>query len=388
MTYSIQIPTHIDLSLERITQVLHKLGDPHRKIPEVIHVAGTNGKGSTIAFLKAILEGEGKVAHVYTSPHLIRPNERIQIAGQDIKDDLLDDYISRIQKIEGGIELSYFEELTVATFLAFSEHPADYCLIEVGLGGRLDATNVIIPVVSVITSISYDHQDYLGDTIEAISKEKAGIIKEGIPVVCALQRYNSAREVVIQQAQILGSPFSEPMIMSPDVVLSLKGGHQYENAATAVAIAEILLRKDGRDFYPHLQHSYWPGRLQKIFDNHDIWVDGAHNEGGIKALLSEVRRWKDEGRSIVLAVSQLSNRPEELLIPLFDEAIEIYHIDMQQDDRFQRKPDRAKKSFSVDEALSYFMQPQYNNYRILFTGSLYMVGEVLNKREKINDCIK
>ncbi len=388
MTYSIQIPTNIDLSLGRILTVLQCLGNPQDKLPPIIHVAGTNGKGSTIAFLRAILEGEGYTAHQYTSPHMIRVNERINIAGNDISDDLLQAYIERIRGIANEINLSYFEELTVAAFLAFSEHPADFCLIEVGLGGRLDATNVIVPALVIITSISYDHQNYLGETIVEIATEKAGIIKPNIPVICARQQYPVVKQLIADKSNRMGGQAIFSTFLPKTLPLGLLGEHQYENAATAVKAAETLLRENGENFHAYLCNAQWPGRLEKLFGNYDIWVDGAHNQGGIEALLKELHKWAADKKNIILAVSQLSNRSEELLYPLFDKADEIYHIDMGQGDRFREKPNKAKKSLPLKEALSYFMQPKYNNSRILFTGSLYMVGEILNIREIINGNIK
>ncbi|MBW8310229.1 MAG: bifunctional folylpolyglutamate synthase/dihydrofolate synthase [Candidatus Paracaedibacteraceae bacterium] len=388
MTYSIQVPTNIDLSLERISRVLQNLGNPQDKLPPIIHVAGTNGKGSTIAFLRAILEGEGYAVHGYTSPHMMRVNERINIAGTHISDDLLDAYIHHIRAVSTGLDLSYFEELTVAAFLAFSEHPADFCLIEVGLGGRLDATNVIHSDLVIITSISYDHQNYLGETITEIATEKAGIIKSNVPVICAPQKYTAVGQLISDKSHIMGGQAIFPTPLSGTIPLGLLGEHQYENAATALKAAEILLRENNENFYAHLCKAQWPGRLEKLFDTHDIWVDGAHNQGGIEALLKELQKWTADKNNIILAVSQLSNRSEELLYPLFDIADKVYHIDMGQGNRFREKPPRAKKSLPLKEALSYFMQPKYNSSRILFTGSLYMVGEILNIREIINGNIK
>jgi dihydrofolate synthase/folylpolyglutamate synthase len=388
MTYSIQVPSNIDLSLERISTVLKALENPQDKLPPIVHVAGTNGKGSTIAFLRAILEGEGYTVHGYTSPHLMRVNERINIAGTNISDDLLNTYIQRIRAAVNGIELSYFEELTVAAFLAFSDHPADFCLIEVGLGGRLDATNVVQPALGIVTSISYDHQNYLGETITEIASEKAGIIKNTIPIVCAHQKYPEVKQIISAKSKAKGGSTISPTPIQRTVSLGLLGDHQYENAATAIKAAEILLHKNGNHFYSHLPKAQWPGRLQKLFKEHDIWVDGAHNEGGMEVLLKELKKWALDKKTIVLAISQLSNRSEELLHSLFEITDEIYHIDMGQGDRFRGPPLKAKKTLSLQEALSYFMQPEYNSSRILFTGSLYMVGEILNMREIISGNIK
>ena len=176
------------LGLERITTLLERLGNPHRALPPVFHVAGTNGKGSTCAFLRAAMEADGKTVHVFTSPHLVRFNERIRVAGQLISDDALARYLERVLDIAEGVNASFFEVTTAAAFLAFAEHPADACIVEVGLGGRLDATNVIAnPVVCGIAQLGIDHQAFLGDTLAAIAAEKAGIAKQGAALVT--QRY-------------------------------------------------------------------------------------------------------------------------------------------------------------------------------------------------------
>ncbi len=383
MTYTIQIPDSIDLTLDRMIKALDRLSNPHLSIPPIIHVAGTNGKGSTIAFMRAILEGEGKTVHVYTSPHLVRVNERIVIAGQKITDTLLKELFLQVKA--AAPDLSYFEELTCIAFLAFSKIPADYVLLEVGLGGRLDATNVISPHVSVITSISLDHQDYLGTTIAAIAREKAGIIKDVKPVVLARQPYPEAREMISSLARQKKCPLIESPPLQ-NVELGLNGDHQYENAATAICVAKILL--GDKDYTPHLQKACWPGRLQQLSICPDIWVDGAHNEDGVRALTHELQQWKNEGHSLVLCIAQLSNRDQDILNPALALADEIIHIDMQQGDRFNPKPDFAKKSFTPEQALLHFQQDAYNNTRIVFMGSLYMVGETIKMWEYVNGCNK
>lgn len=379
----IQIPDKIDLTLDRMVQALDRLGNPQSSLPPVIHVAGTNGKGSTIAFMRAILEGEGKTVHVYTSPHLVRVNERIVIAGQQITDISLEELSLQVKA--AAPDLSYFEELTCIAFLAFSKIPADYVLLEVGLGGRLDATNVISPHVSVITSISLDHQDYLGNTIEDIATEKAGIIKDGKPVVLARQHYPEAREIISTVAHQKKCSLTEPQPLQ-NIELGLKGDHQYDNAATAVCVAKILL--GDKDYTGHLKKANWPGRLQQLSKHPDIWVDGAHNEDGIRMLTHELQQWKKEGHSLVLCIAQLSNRDQNILNPALALADEIIHIDMQQGDRFNPKPDFAKKSFTPEQALLHFQQDAYNNTRIVFMGSLYMVGETIKMWEYLNGCNK
>ena len=175
-------PKKIDLGLGRIERVLKTLGNPHLKLPPAVHIAGTNGKGSTTAFLRAMIEAQGKTAHIYTSPHLVRFNERMTLASKEISDDILLDVLERVMDANGGQPLSFFEATTAAAFLAFSEHHADYALIEVGLGGRYDATNVFDPAASIITPVNYDHAEFLGRDLAGIAREKAGIIKDHVPV--------------------------------------------------------------------------------------------------------------------------------------------------------------------------------------------------------------
>lgn len=383
MTYAIQIPENIDLSLERISFALSQLGDPHLLIPPTLHVAGTNGKGSTIAFLRAILEGEGKTVHVFTSPHLVCVNERIVIAGQEIPDELLGELSHKVKSITP--DLSYFEELTCISFLAFSKNPADYVLFEVGLGGRLDATNVVKPCLSIITSISLDHQDYLGNTICDIAQEKAGIIKSDVPVIIAQQPYAEALTVLHEAAIKKQSPVIESLPLK-NISLGLNGEHQYSNAATAIATAKELF--GDKDYTHHLKNARWPGRLQRLSLCPDIWIDGAHNEDGIRQIAKEINRWKETGLRIVLCISQLSNRDPEILQLALSLADEVIHIDMQQGNRFHPKSDWAEKSFTPEQALLHFREDAYNNTRILFIGSLYMIGEILKTWEESNGCNK
>lgn len=378
-----QIPDTIDLTLGRVTQALNRLGDPHLSMPPVIHVAGTNGKGSTIAFLKAILEGEGKRVHVYTSPHLVRVNERIVIAGQQITDDLLDKFSYEIKSV--APDLSYFEHLTCVAFLAFSRMPADYVLMEVGLGGRLDATNVVSPIICAITSISLDHQDYLGDTVTQIAREKAGILKNGKPVVLAKQFYPEVRDVIVGVADHLHCLLIDAPTINK-TTLGLVGDHQYDNAATAVCVAQILL--GDKDYTAHLRNAHWRGRLQQLSTKPDIWVDGAHNEEGVRVLAQELLKWKSCGECLVLCIAQLSNRPHDIMTPALNLADEVIHINMQQGDRFHPKPDFVEKSFTCEQALLHFKEDAYNNTRILFMGSLYMVGEILKTWEYSDGCNK
>jgi len=251
-------PQLIDLSLGRIERLLEKLGNPHKKLPPVIHIAGTNGKGSTTAFLKAMLEAAGLRVHVYTSPHLVRFHERISLADVDgrsrpISEPNLVDLLTRVQRVNAGESITFFEITTAAAFLAFSEVPADVVLLEVGLGGRLDATNVVShPALTIITPIALDHSDKLGDTLAEIAREKAGILKRGVPAIIS-QQEDEALDVIRQRALDVGAPvvawgyhfdayeqrgrlvFQQENILLDLPKPSLIGRHQIINAGTTVA---------------------------------------------------------------------------------------------------------------------------------------------------------
>ena len=217
-------PKGFDLSLDRITRLLDVLGNPHRKLPPVIHVAGTNGKGSVTAFSRALLEAGGYSAHVHTSPHLVNWHERYRIGvkggrGQLVDDAVFAEAVRRVADANAGQHITVFEILTAVTFILFSEHPADAAIIEVGLGGRFDATNVISdPAVSVIMPISLDHQPYLGDRIELIAAEKAGIMKAGLPVVIGHQEYDAALDVLMSTAERLHCPVSYTHLTLPTIL--------------------------------------------------------------------------------------------------------------------------------------------------------------------------
>ncbi len=294
----------IDLRLDRMWAVLEALGNPHHRLPPAIHVAGTNGKGSTIAFLKAMYEAQGYRVHRYTSPHLCKFNERIELAGAAISDALLHDYLLRVRDVALAHRATFFESTTAAAFLAFSEHEADLLLLEVGMGGRLDATNVIsYPLATVITPVGMDHMEFLGADLTAIAAEKAGIIKPGVPCVVAEQA-TAAGNVIHAKADELGAPLymcgwewsysvtregftlharEDHLLPAP----SLAGEHQYGNAATA-AITAMLLRSHlpvaDSAIAAGIKQAIWPARLQTLRQGMlvDAWrgsvvLDGGHN---------------------------------------------------------------------------------------------------------------
>ncbi|MFT7045023.1 MAG: dihydrofolate synthase/folylpolyglutamate synthase, partial [Celeribacter sp.] len=308
-------PKVIDLVLDRVWRLLDALDNPQNKLPPVIHIAGTNGKGSTQAMIRAGLEGAGKSVHAYTSPHLARFHERIRLAGDLISEDALQAILEDCERANGDAPITYFEITTVAGLLAFSRTPADYTLLEVGLGGRLDATNVIDkPALTVITPISIDHTQFLGDTIEAIAGEKAGIIKRGVPCVVGPQP-EAALEVIERQAMRLGAPLlvygqhwhvteeHGRLIYQDETGLrdlplpNLIGKHQIENAGMAIAALRHLEMGDAA-LDAAMSHVIWPARMQKLKTGPlidaapagEIWLDGGHNPAAGLALAEAMDR--------------------------------------------------------------------------------------------------
>ncbi len=306
-------PAEIDLTLDRLVRLLSRLGNPHQKLPPVFHVAGTNGKGSTVAFLRACIEASGKRVHVYTSPHLIRFNERIRVAGQVIEDEPLAELLREILAKNGGQPITFFELTTALAFLAFARAPADACIVEVGLGGRMDATNVIAsPVVTGIAQLGLDHQQWLGDTILDIAREKAGIAKRGVPLV--ISRY--PKPVTARIAEVAGVAGAALQIRGDDwdaalyegalhyrdaagrVTLPLPrlaGAHQLDNAALAVAMlrAQTAVAVNEGALRAGMGWAEWPARLQRLDHgpltarlpaNSELWVDGGHNPAAGRAL--------------------------------------------------------------------------------------------------------
>jgi len=299
-------PKKIDLALDRILRLLHDLGDPQKKMPPTIHVAGTNGKGSVCAFSRAMLEAQGLKVHMHTSPHLVRFHERIRIAGSLISEDELVATLEECERVNAGQPITYFEITDAAMFLAFSRHPADALVLEVGLGGKFDATNVIDkPAMTVIQPIGLDHQDFFGSDIRNIAAEKAGIIKPGVPLVVGPQEA-APLEVILSRADRLSAPvyvfgqdFSAHqehgrMVYQDEHGLldlplpKLIGRHQIENAAVAIAALRHANRDWGADkaIETGLRTVDWPARLQRLTrgplvdmapKGAEIWLDGGHN---------------------------------------------------------------------------------------------------------------
>ena len=332
-------PKKIDLSLDRIARVLDSLDRPHYRLPPVIHVAGTNGKGSTVAFLRAIAEAAGLKVHVYTSPHLVRFVERIRLAGTLIGEDHLAEVLGRVEAANAGQEITFFEITAAAALVAFAETPADLCVVEVGLGGRYDATNVIPDcAVAAIAPVDYDHAEFLGTDLGRIAWEKAGIIKAGRPVVSARQA-EIAQVAIEAEAERLGAPLrmmgrdfdafgqgGRMVFQGEDHLLdlpppSLSGPHQAENAGLAVAAALAFggAMADVGAIARGVAGAVWPARLQRLTAGpygegaaargSDLWLDGTHNPHGARAL---ARALGDlvarDGRPLTLVVGILGNK--------------------------------------------------------------------------------
>jgi len=347
-------PKKIDLSLGRVGELLAKLGRPQEKLPPVVHVAGTNGKGSTIAFLRAFLEAAGYRTHVYTSPHLIHFRERVRLAGRIIDDGELVKLLEECETANDGRPITFFEITTAAAFLAFSRTPADILLLETGLGGRLDATNIVLkPALSVITPISIDHMQFLGSTLAAIAEEKSGILKNGVIGVIAPQK-SEAQAVIEARAEKVGAPLSSfardwnvrPLHMRSSEVSAvttamhfegsrifanlpapgLAGHHQMFNAATALACLEHLggFSVDEAALARGIEEVEWPGRLQRItrgplVDGLDkgweLWIDGGHNPAAGEILAATAKSWGPAPLDLVFGMLNSKN-PGGFLAPL------------------------------------------------------------------------
>lgn len=307
-------PKLIDLTLDRVHRLLEATGHPERALPPVIHVAGTNGKGSTLAMIRAGLEAGGETCHVYTSPHLARFHERIRLAGTLIAEDALSQILDDCLAANGSTPITFFEITTVAAFLAFSRSPADWTLLEVGLGGRLDATNVIdAPRLTIITPVDLDHQQFLGETVAAIAGEKAGILKRGVPCVVAPQ-HEDALEVIEARAAKLGVPLlvhgqhwhvttehGRLVFQDEDGLLDLPlpvlpGPHQIQNAGTALAALRALGKGDAAA-EAAMTRAEWPARMQRLrhgplveaAGSCELWLDGGHNPAGGRAVAATLR---------------------------------------------------------------------------------------------------
>lgn len=406
-------PTLIDLSLGRLERLLARLGHPERRLPPVIHIAGTNGKGSTAAFTRAIAEAAGLAVHVYTSPHLVRFNERVRLAGRLASDAELFAALEEVERVNAGAPITVFEVITAAAFLLFAATPADLAVIEVGLGGRADATNVIPPpAATAITSISLDHREFLGDTLAAIAGEKAGIIKPGAPAVTGAQ----AGEVLAVldaaagrcettlaargrawTAEITGGGWrfaDHDGNLALPCPARLPGRFQIDNAGIAIAaLRQAGLRWPEAVVAAGLASAEWPARLQRLAGglasllpaDWELWLDGGHNPGAGVALAEHVgRAWADRPVHLIVGMKQTKDA-DLFLRPLLSRAASVLavaepaqHLAMPIPAIIAASGGRAVPGGSVAEAL-HRLPKSGPPARVLICGSLYLAGEVLKQ---------
>ena len=419
-------PKVIDLSLERIETLLGKLGNPHQKLPPVIHVAGTNGKGSVIAFLRAMFEAAGHRVHSFTSPHLIHFHERISLAGPEgsrtIDEAALVDVLTRAEAANAGGAITFFEITAAAAFLAYAEHPADVVLLETGLGGRLDATNVVDrPAMSVITPVSMDHMSWLGDSIGEIAFEKAGIIKPGQPVVTGPQD-EAAFQVVAARASELGSPviahgrdwdvyaqagrlvYQDQTGLLDLPLPRLRGQFQLENAGTALAVVRHLPAFSFREgeLATGLTSAVWPGRMQFLGSGPlatlagseaELWLDGGHNHGAAVRLAGTLAEMEDRAARPLVLVCAMMARKEAL--DFFEPFAGLAQLAVTlpvpgskngySSEDLARLAEKAgipgRPSASLEAALRLCDEVVPGPKRILVTGSLYLAGHVLEHNQ-------
>jgi dihydrofolate synthase/folylpolyglutamate synthase len=417
-------PRRIDLGLERMQLLLQRLGHPERKLPPVIHVAGTNGKGSTIAYLRAILEAAGYRVHAFTSPHLVRLNECYRLGraggGVLVDDAELSATLERCEHANAGAPITLFEIETAAAFDLFSRHPADAVLLEVGLGGRLDATNVIEqPVASVIAPVGIDHVEFLGSSLHAIAAEKAGIIKRGIPVICAHQEPDALAEIEQVAKRLraalhregeewhVGVERGRLVYQDERGLLDLRapklfGRHQFDNAGLAIATLRAIdaFRIEAAAFEAGVVNADWPARMQRLGPGPlvdqgpaggEIWLDGGHNaEGGRVAAAALGDLEERVSRPLVVIVGMMANKDAggflanfagltrhivAVPIPGRDGAMPVDKLM----DAARTLGMRVESAVSVEAAVRTIAQLAYElPPRILITGSLYLAGHVLS----------
>ena len=409
-------PKLIDLSLVRVERLLKILGDPQDCLAPTVHIAGTNGKGSTLAYLRAALEAAGFAAHVYTSPHLVRFNERIRLAGELITEDALLELLEAIEDANGGEPITFFEITTAAAFVAFASVPADIVLLETGLGGRLDTTNVIkTPALTIVTPISHDHHQFLGTTLADIAREKAGILKPGYPCVVARQPIE-AMESIAARAEELGSAlfvqdedwsvhqdggdlvYQGPRGTRKFPLPNLPGHHQIENAGLAIAALDRLPRFAVSDDHMKtgITHAQWPGRLQRLTKGPlvdlmtkgwELWLDGGHNASAGEALAVFAREnWAD--RPLYLIGGMLNSKNcADFLRPLAEPSVQFSAVAIPGEENTVSADDlagiagnvgmNAVSQSSVRAALKSIPQTAQTPGRVLICGSLYLAGTVL-----------
>lgn len=414
-------PKVIDLSLDRVQRLLADLGNPQDHLPPVIHVAGTNGKGSVIAFLRAFLEAAGYRVHAYTSPHLVRFNERIRLAGEIISDGALSDLLEEVERVNDNKPITFFEVTTCAAFLAFSRIPADVVLLETGLGGRLDATNVVRrPAMTVLTPIGMDHEQYLGGRLESIAAEKAHILKPGSPCVFSKQERKAAQIIELRSLEVGAPTFAEGkewhVRVQPgrngagEVVYqgramtwtlptpALPGSHQVRNAGLALAAIEHLkgFTVPEAALAKGMRNVEWPARLQRLTrgplvdllpPDWELWLDGAHNPHAGKMLATFLRGWKDKPLDVISGMmgpkdagaffGHIAAKVHRLrAVPVPGEINAKPPEEVAEAARAQGIQDVAVAG-GIETALKDLIANASRPQRVLIVGSLYLAGTVL-----------
>ncbi len=402
-------PRLIDLSMDRLLLLLGKLGNPQNRLPPVIHVAGTNGKGSTCAFVRAIAEASGLSVHVYTSPHLVRFNERIRIAGKLVDDGGLEAAMEHVIALNDNAPITVFEVITAAAFHLFAATLADLCVLEVGLGGRGDATNVIAhPAACAITAISLDHREMLGDTLAAIAAEKAGIIKPGVPVATGAQS-DEALSVLLETARRQNAPVllrAHDWEVTPihggfryadgwgafDLPMpALPGPFQLDNAGIAIAALRATALPIVEDaFAEGMRRVEWPARLQRLSGNYarmlpagwELWLDGGHNPGAGEALAEHLIGWTDRPLHLIVGMKQAKDSAQ-FLRPMLPFATTVWavaepgqHLALPVEAIVAASGHIARPGPRIADALR-ALPGDGTRSRVLICGSLYLAGEVL-----------
>ena len=406
-------PKRIDLSLDRVCNLLEKLDNPQNKINNIVHIAGTNGKFSTLKFIQDILKSNNKSTNAYISPHLIRFNERFQLMDKEISNEELYSVLNKVKDFNHSDPITFFEITSSAFFEAASNSPADYTLLEVGLGGRLDSSNVITPAISVITSISRDHQDFLGDSIEMIAFEKSGIIKSDIPAIIGYQPYPEAREMLMDQAEYKKAPIfahgihwnltehNDKLIYEDDQnkfefdTLITHNVFQKKNLGLALAAASKLTNIDIKSFVSKNLHNktYFPGRMEKISDGklgstiastNELYLDGSHNEDAASNLNETINQLTNKKLCIILGM--INTKDPISYLSKFDKIDALTVITIPNEESaidsnelyagLKKYYENVNRADSIQEALAN-LNNNYQDARILICGSLYLAGKVL-----------
>ena len=406
-------PKRIDLSLDRVCNLLEKLDNPQNKINNIVHIAGTNGKFSTLKFIQDILKSNSKSTNAYISPHLIRFNERFQLMDKEISNEELYSVLNKVKDFNHSDPITFFEITSSAFFEAASNSPADYTLLEVGLGGRLDSSNVITPAISVITSISRDHQDFLGDSIEKIAFEKSGIIKSKIPTIIGYQPYPEAKEILLDQAEYKKAPIfahgihwnltehNDKLIYEDNQNkiefdnLYTHNVFQKKNLGLALAAASKLPNIDIKSFVSKNLHNktYFPGRMEKISDGklgstiastNELYLDGSHNEDAASNLNETINQLTNKKLCIILGM--INTKDPISYLSKFDKIDALTVITIPNEESaidsnelyagLKKYYENVNRADSIQEALAN-LNNNYQDARILICGSLYLAGKVL-----------